>query len=434
MQISVTVQVEISARASLDELEEAVVRAGRQAMQRSLRAAIAGVEARERRCPHCGERAARAAGTGWRLLLTRFGAVRVPLSRRQCRGCARHYRPAGRLIAALDGANVTAGLARWCADAGASWPYAAAAGKVREWSGARVSAETVRRLTNQAGCALVAQEEARAAAVVAPGRQQVRDQPRCQADHAAVPAVLVVQFDGGWLASRDQAGGMEAKLGLLYTDSQPLGGDRRALTPRRYVSTLGNGAQVATLAYAAAGALGAQAAPTQVVLGDGASWISTAADVHFPTAVRILDWAHLERTMRAAIRAACPGSQAAPRARRRALYRTVFDALWQGEVATAQAQLAMLRPAMADPLPALEDALRYLETQRPWLGDYAAWREAGYPIGSGAIERAVAIVINARMKRRGMRWRRRNAAAVLALRVHTFNTTWEQQCSRRFAA
>jgi hypothetical protein len=44
------------------------------------------------------------------------------------------------------------------------------------------------------------------------------------------------------------------------------------------------------------------------------------------------------------------------------------------------------------------------------------------------------VLINARMKRRGMRWRRRNAEAVLALRVHTCNATWEQQCARRFAA
>jgi hypothetical protein len=81
--------------------------------------------------------------------------------------------------------------------------------------------------------------------------------------------VLVVQFDGGWLASRDQSGGMEAKLGLVYTGTQPVSSDRRALTPRRYVSTLGSGAEVASLTYAAAGTLGAQAAPTQVVRSRG---------------------------------------------------------------------------------------------------------------------------------------------------------------------
>lgn len=56
-----------------------------------------------------------------------------------------------------------------------------------------------------------------------------------------------------------------------------------------------------------------------------------------------------------------------------------------------------------------------------WLGDYATWQAQGYPVGSGLIERAVAIVINWRMKGRGMRWRRHNASAVVALRVRELN-------------
>ncbi len=64
----------------------------------------------------------------------------------------------------------------------------------------------------------------------------------------------------------------------------------------------------------------------------------------------------------------------------------------------------------------MEEAIRYLETQRDWLGTYAAWQEQGYPVGSSLVERAVALVINVRMKKRGMRWKRGNATAVVALR------------------
>ena len=53
------------------------------------------------------------------------------------------------------------------------------------------------------------------------------------------------------------------------------------------------------------------------------------------------------------------------------------------------------------------------------------WREQGYPVGSGLVERAVALVINVRMKKRGMRWKRANATAVVALRVHYINADWE---------
>jgi hypothetical protein len=41
------------------------------------------------------------------------------------------------------------------------------------------------------------------------------------------------------------------------------------------------------------------------------------------------------------------------------------------------------------------------------------------------VESAVALVINARMKKRGRRWKRTNATAVVALRVQGINAEWE---------
>jgi hypothetical protein len=65
-----------------------------------------------------------------------------------------------------------------------------------------------------------------------------------------------------------------------------------------------------------------------------------------------------------------------------------------------------------------------LENQRPWIGSYEHWRKLGYPVGSGMIERALALVINRRMKKRGMRWCRPNATAVVALRTDLLNDDW----------
>jgi hypothetical protein len=92
----------------------------------------------------------------------------------------------------------------------------------------------------------------------------------------------------------------------------------------------------------------------------------------------------------------------------------------------ALAALTALRPGPAlEPVKALEEAITYLAGQRAWLGDYRAWQAAGYPVGSGMVEREVDLVINRRMKRQGMRWRRANADAVVALRVRTLNDDWE---------
>jgi len=428
MLVSVTVQVEIGPQASLDEVEAALVEAGREGMRRGLRAAIAERERRGRGCPHCRSSQARHAGTAWRLLLTGFGAVRVPLSRKQCRGCGRHYRPAGRLLAGLGGANVTGALRARCVEAGIAWPFATAARKVREWTGARVSAETVRTLTEAAGRATAAEQQAAASALVAPSRRQVARAPRRAGRREGDPTLLVVKLDGGWIGSREQRGGMEGKLAVLSTGALRQGQARRRLAPRRYAATFGTGEQVGELAYAAARAIGGERAAAQVALGDGASWIKTAAALHFPQATAILDWSHLARAMQRAVRAACPGRGQRPR--RRQAYQAVYAALWAGQVDQARAALGALRPPGGEPVEALEEALLYLANQRGWIGDYAAWRAAGYPVGSGAVEREVELVINRRMKGQGMRWCRANAEGVVALRADTINADWDAESQR----
>jgi hypothetical protein len=46
-------------------------------------------------------------------------------------------------------------------------------------------------------------------------------------------------------------------------------------------------------------------------------------------------------------------------------------------------------------------------------------------MGSGLVERAVALVFNLRLKKRGMRWKRGNATAMVALLVQQINAAWE---------
>lgn len=324
---------------------------------------------------------------------------------------------------------MTPELAAARAGAGASWPYATAARMLQRLSGAQVRAEQVRHQTNLLGGQEACAQQTEADRLLQPTAEQVRrereETPRCPP--VAAPPRLVVGLDGGWVPSREQAGGMEGKLGVVATGVVPVGKPgRHRLTPRRYVATFGSGEQVGDFAATAALHLDGYRAREQLVLGDGAEWIKTQAAQHFPDAVGILDWAHVARAVHKAPHAACPGPT--QRARRHELHQQIPEALWHGEVEAALAQLQARRPsAPAEPVAVLEDTLRYLAGQRRWLGDYAAWPAAGYPIGSGCIERAVAVVINWRMKKRGMRWRRANANAnaLVALRVRALNDAWE---------
>ena len=72
----------------------------------------------------------------------------------------------------------------------------------------------------------------------------------------------------------------------------------------------------------------------------------------------------------------------------------------------------------------LGEEIRYLESGRARM-DYARFREAGWPIGSGAAEGTCKHLIKERFCVTGAHWRRRNIAPVLALRQAIFNEEWE---------
>lgn len=261
-------------------------------------------------------------------------------------------------------------------------------------SGAQISPEHLRRLTNRRGSQEAKQPAVEAQRIVEPTAAQVRAERavelrRSRQQKQKRPHVLLVGLDGGWVKSLEQKKGMEGKVGVVASEIEPVGKrGRPRLRGRRYVATFGNSTQVGKLTSAAACALGAHQAPRQVGLGDGADGIKTETQRHFPDAVKIRDWSHLWRVIQKAIRARRPGQGAIQRTWRKQQYEMLLPLLWQGDVQAALTHLQTLRPrAEHEPIEALEDAITYLENQRDWIGNYQQWQEAGYPVGSGLGER-----------------------------------------------
>lgn len=401
MQLTVSVTIDLPATADIDDAESAILVAGRHAMRLALSASAQMIQAHIHFCPACSAPFLHSDGTANRVVLTSFGRVDLPILRKRCPACGRRFRASSAFLAPLGLDNITPRLAHVAADAGASWPYATAARWLHDHLDAQISPESVRRCTNTLGSLVAQQHRHEAEQLLAPPTaEQIRAERdaelRTPLGTTPAPERLVVELDGGWIASRDAARGMEGKVSVVATGRECSGKDRSVLAPRRYAATFGSAEQIGTLTYAAAARLNGVDSVDQVVLGDGAEWIKTQAAWQFPDALKILDWSHLERAMHKAIRAARPGKER--KGERKQLYTDVGGALWEGRIDDALGVLGEIRGGDGGRCERVEEMMAYVRGQREWIGDYGAWEAAGYPIGSGAVEREVEIVLNSTLR------------------------------------
>jgi hypothetical protein len=444
MRIQVSLTLELDASVSMTQMEEQIQAAGQHWQREALKQAVRKFEQEHHVCPHCRSQQVRLEGTVKRTLLTLFGKVCLARQRMRCQHCFQRFLPSADLWQDLQAGQVTAGLAQAAILAGASWPYRQAAQTLARLSGAQISAEEIRLVTNRSGKEVARKEEQASqcpvSAVEAAGEVEPKAPVSCDRS--------IIGLDGGWIPSREQRGGMEGKVAVIASQKEllraPVLPDKNAtyyelekylrrhrrrsrarfrFAKRRYVATFAPASTLGRLAAHAVCTLGLQS-QEQVVVADGAEWIKQQAQQHFPTATCILDWPHLWRCVVKAVRAV--GSQqqhscswVSQQSKRLRTW------LWKGEVHKAHALLLrwQAEPAGAT-IEALKKALTYLGTQQDWIGSYEQWKQDGYPIGSGIIERAVAVVINRRMKKRGMSWLRPNATAVVALRAAFLNEDW----------
>ena len=282
------------------------------------------------------------------------------------------------------------------------------------FTGVRISVETVRRLTEHAGAALVAVEEQGAAQVereappapVGPAVQQL------SADGAMVPLV-----GGGWTEVKTLA------VGTVVPAPPNEDGVVARTVDLSYFSRLAEAERFSHLALVETQRRGTETAGVVCAVMDGAEWLQSFIDLHRPDAVRILDFPHAAEHVSAAAHAVF--EQGTPAAREW-LGRQLHD-LKHGDpdrVIVAVAALPVERAASpADATVVREATVNYLTKRRPQLA-YATFRAAGYPIGSGMVESANKLVVEARLKGSGMHWARPSVNPMVALRAAACSDRW----------
>jgi len=332
--------------------------------------------------------------------------VDVRLVYEQCGTCRRGQWPVREELA-VDAEGFTRGLQELSLLAGVMEPYErASVDLLRRFAAVAVSAEKIHTLVRDDG--------ARAHTYVGTSPDAAARAP------AAGP--VYVELDGGMILV-DQRW-QEVKLGCVFREEDRTEtGKRGALTARQVVAVRGTPDDLGAVLWPTIARAGG-ADRLAVVLGDGAPWIWRLAEVVCPHRVEILDWYHVDEHISAAARVLY--GEGTPRAD--AWRQQQLDRLWTDGVDQVLEGLRFLgahqrSATKRDMVTALE---RYLTTNRDRVR-YQTFREAGYHIGSGAVESAVHHVVQHRMKRPGMRWRGPGADAMLALRsVYRSLDAWDR--------
>jgi len=162
----------------------------------------------------------------------------------------------------------------------------------------------------------------------------------------------------------------------------------------------------------------------QVVVGDGAQWIWQGAQAFFaPPGVElvcIVDVVHAREHLWQVANAVY--GQDTPEAKRWAT-RMSERLVDQGAGAVIRA-LRRLRPRMAEGWEAIRRGLGYFTERQAWMR-YPEYGAAHLPIGSGAVESACKVWVQARQKQAGMRWRRLGSQAIVTLRARHRSGEWD---------
>jgi hypothetical protein len=308
--------------------------------------------------------------------------------------------------------RLTEGLVRL----GAHLPFGLAVETLAFFTGVEIGVETARTVTEAAGAALVHLEEE---AVATLEREHPRPSPG--------PREQVVSVDGAFvsLLHREWAEVKTLAVGALKRTPGTEGEWEVHTTELSYCSHLADAQTFGRLTEGEFHRRGTEHAEVVCAVTDGAEWIQGFLAEHCPHAIPILDFPHAVEHLSAAAHATFGSGTLAGTSwleERRKELREGSPA----QVLTALRELPLVEAA--DPTGAAkvrDEVLGYLDKRQAHL-TYAEFLAQGWPIGSGCVESANKLVVEARLKGSGMHWARGNVDPMLALRTTLRSGRWAE--------
>lgn len=301
-----------------------------------------------------------------------------------------------------------------------SWmPFAAAAQLIGHFRRVVVSEATVRRATEKSGQAYVELQTAQVDIL----EKEMPEAPQG-------PALQQMSVDGAMVPLVHKEWAEVKTLALGSIEEPVLEGGEWAVHAKgmSYFSRLSGHQSFARLATVETHRRGTERAGKVCAVVDGAEWQQKFIDLHRPDAVRILDWCHGAEYLAKAGQAALGAGTAAASE----WLGVQLHELKHGDPGQLLCNLRELCKELeaaggsdTEAVRVVQGSLEYLEKRQAQIR-YAEFQAMGYPIGSGAVESANKLVVEARLKGSGMHWAREHVNPMVALRTIVCSDRWEE--------
>jgi len=369
-----------------------------------------------------------------KMLVTILGEVQYKRSWFQCPVCRKTRYPGDEELD-VQGTSRSPGLRRFMARAGGKQTFKEACEDLKVYAGVQVSAKDVERVAEKVGHDMErwANKE----------REQLLQQA-LQAPHKKSIPIFYISADGTGVSmiKRELQGRKgkqpdgtaktrEAKLGCVFTQTTTDAEGRPVRDPdsTTFVGAIEESEPFGWRLYAEALRRGLINAVRIVVLGDGAKWIRTIVEIHFPDAIHIVDLYHAREHISELCKLLWINNPKHIQEKRLQWW----DLLDAGNVEEIVQQAE--RYLWTAPTKVRRNArkeIAYLENNKDRMR-YADYRAQGLFVGSGVIEAGCKSLIGQRMKQSGMEWSVRGANDILSLRCITLSNRLDDYWEARVA-
>lgn len=288
--------------------------------------------------------------------------------------------------------------------------------QVEKLSGLFVSSTTIRALTYARGAELAHRQDQEAVAAMEP---PALDEPDPM-PAAPAPKRVAVSQDGTKIRTYEDW--REVKISTssvvkVKPAESPDEPPRVTQKEHSYRAGIWTSEELRRQHWADVQARGFDRAEKIIALGDGSVWIWENFAHCFPGCVEVLDWVHAKDRVWEAADAVFGASNTEAKA----WVSEQLEWLAKGKAMTIRQGIRGLDPPGDEAKDVIRRVGQYFEDHAHRM-QYQAFRQAGYPIGSGTVESAAKNVVESRMKRGGQRWAVPNANALLALRAELLST------------